>query len=118
MQFSAAEFWIINETGHQIRVKAFAGGRELFDQEIADRPQPTPVVPRNREDLIARRFPVAEILVRDYDQLTRELEIEETLYLRKRQSFRVKAYPDRPNSFVIRVTSNGFEVGYEWPPTA
>ena len=110
-QIRHARFWIVNETGHPIRLRASAGGRELFQQDVvAEKPTPAPGwTSANKWDL---EFPIARVSVSAYDQLNEELELQEELFLGKKQSVRVKGYPDRPDDFWIRVTVNGFKVEY------
>ena len=109
-QFGVAQFWLVNETGRRIRIKAFANGRELFEREVPDL-RPTPSAVRTKADDLLR-FPVTGIQVSGYDLLNRDLELQEVLSHGRKQSVRVKGYPERPDDFWIRVTAKGFKVEY------
>jgi hypothetical protein len=112
-QFTRVTVFVFNDTGHEVHLSVSAGGKLLFEQQLdAERPPERPPDSGAVHQIHAYegKSPYAAVTVENYDTLTREIEITESLFLHRTEIVDLESIADRQGDLSIRVTKRGFEV--------
>lgn len=103
-------FYVANQTGAEIRIRAWANGRELFDQRLPATATPTPgIVPPPPP------YPVMELKV-SIPRASRTLEVHEDLVLRARRTFSIVGFDRSGAGFRVLITPDGIRLSQDYRP--
>ncbi len=102
--------YIVNQTGAEVHVRAWADGRELFDRRLPATAAPQPgVVPPPPP------YPALELKVAMPRQAG-TLEVEEDMILRLRRSFGIRGFDRIGAGFRITLTHSGIDLSQDYRP--
>lgn len=103
-------FYVANQTGAEVRVRAWADGRELFDQRLPATATPAPgTVPPPPP------YPVMELKV-SIPRSSRTLEVQEDLVLRARRTFNIVGFDRSGAGFRVLITPDGISLSQDYRP--
>lgn len=107
-------FYLINETGSEVKVRVLADGQELFIQQISAQVTPSP----GREAPPPSPCPAVELKI-PVSQNAKELEVQELLHLgtRARQvRFDIVGFSQADAGFRIMIRKNGILLDQDYYP--
>jgi len=108
-------FYIINETGSNIRVRVLADGAELFLQEIGAQ---VPSEPGKEVPPLPTPYPAVELKV-PVNKNAQQLEVQELLHRGTRATqatFNIAGFSQAPGGFRITIRKDGILLNQDYRP--